>query len=217
MLPSVSSASAWGADEIIRNTEAAWTKVEDYRMRVEVTTFAKDGSTSIEKFIYSFKKPGSIRLDFQEPHPGMTVIYPDKDGKAFVRPSGLLRLFTLHLSLESRLLAVSSGQRIDQTDMGRLIRNIAHSLTDSRVGPKAVTEEGGIIRVRVLAADHFLPGVPTLYHFFIDSRLWLPKRVEEATPAGKKKRVVAFFDVRTNMGIPDDFFRTDSAQEGSGG
>jgi|GEM_PF-443460 len=217
ILPSAAQAASVGPDEIVRNMEAAWSKVEDYRMRVEVTTFAKDGSASMEKFLYGFKKPGMIRLDFREPHPGMTVIYPDKEGKVFVRPSGLLRLFTLHLSLESRLLAVSSGQRIDQTDMGLLIRNIAHSLTDSRSGPISITEEGAIIRVRVLAADHFLPGVRTLYHFFIDSRLWLPERVEEATPSGKKKRVVAFFEVRTNTAIPDDFFRTDGAQEGSGG
>ena len=216
-LPSTAPAETLGADEIIRNMETAYGKVEDYRMGVEVTTFSEDGSTSIEKFLYSFKKPNRIRLDFQEPHPGMTVIYPDEEGKVFVRLPGLLRLFPFHLSVQSRFLADPSGQRIDQTDMGRLIRNIAHSLTDSRLGPMHVTEEGGTIRVRVLAADHFLPGVVTLYHFFIDSRLWLPKGVEEATPAGKKKRVVAFLNVRTNVGIPDDFFRTGGEGSDAGG
>lgn len=197
--------------------ETAYGQVEDYRMRVEVTTFADDGSASIERFLYSFKKPDRIRLDFTEPHPGLTVIYPDEKGKVFVRPSGLARLFTFHLSPENRLLAVSPGQRIDQTDMGRLIRNIADSLTDGRLGPTAIIEEGSVIRVRVLAADHFLAGVATLYEFLIDGRVWLPKGVEEATPSGQKRRTVAFLDLRTNVGIPDEFFHTDSARGDAGG
>ena len=211
------SAAGLSSQEIIRNMETAYGKVEDYRVRVEVTTFADDGSASIERFLYSFKKPNRIRLDFEEPHHGLTMIYPDEKGKVFVRPSGLAHLFSFHLSPKSRLLAVSPGQRIDQTDMGQLIRNIAHSLTDRRLGPAAITEEGSIIRIRVLAADHFVAGVATLYRFLIDGRTWLPKGVEEATPAGKKRRTVAFLDLRTNVGIPDEFFRTDGARGDAGG
>lgn len=210
ILPSVATAGP-SAEEMVRNMEAAYGKVKDYRTTVEVTTFADDGSTSIEKFLYTFKKPDRVRLDFEEPHRGLTLIYPDERGKVFVRPSGLLRLFTIHLSPESRLLADSSGQRIDQTDMGLLIRNIAHSLFDRRLGPVSVTGEGETIRVRVLAADHFLPNVKTLYRFLIDRATWLPKGVEEATPEERKRRVVAFLNLQTNVGIPDTFFRTDGA------
>jgi outer membrane lipoprotein-sorting protein len=216
-LPFAASAAALDAGEIIRNMEAAYGKVEDYRMGVEVTTFADDGSASIEKFLYSFKKPDRIRLDFEKPHPGLVVIFPDEKGKVFVRPPGLAHLFAFHLSPESRLLAVSPGQRIDQTDLGLLIRNIADSLTDRRLGPLTLTEEGSVIRVRVLAADHFLPGVATLYRFLIDRTVWLPIGVEEETPSGRKKRTVAFVHLRTNVGIPDEFFRTDRAGGDAGG
>jgi outer membrane lipoprotein-sorting protein len=59
--------------------------------------------------------------------------------------------------------------------------------------------------------------VATLYQFLIDGRVWLPKGVEEATSAGKKRRTVAFLDLRTNVGIPDEFFRTNNARGDSGG
>jgi outer membrane lipoprotein-sorting protein len=216
-LPSAHPAAGVSAGEIIRNMEKAWAGIDDYRTRVEVTTFADDGSGSVEKFLYSFKKPDRIRLDFEEPHPGLTVIYPDENGKVFVRPSGLARLFTFHLSPESRLLAVSPGQRIDQTDMGRLIRNIARSLTEGRLGRATISEEGGVISIRVLAADHFLAGKATLYRFLIDGKVWLPKGVEEATPSGKMRRIVTFRDLKTNVGIPDDFFRTDGGGDNAGG
>ena len=63
-------------------------------------------------------KPDQIRIDFIRPHPGMVMIYPDKEGRVFIRPSGLARLFRMHVRPDSRLLRVSAGQRIDQRTWG---------------------------------------------------------------------------------------------------
>jgi len=192
--------------EIIHNIETAYEKVEDYRTEVEVRVLTPGGPSKTERFLYSFKKPDWIRFDFEEPHAGMTVIYPDPSGKVLVRPGGVAHLFTFHLSPGSRLLADPSGQRIDQTDLGLLIENIARSLTDESRGPVTIAEEEKVIRIRVLAKDHFLAGVTTLYSFLIDGKIWLPKGVEEATPDNRLKRAVLFHDLRTNVGIPDAFF-----------
>jgi len=202
----------WGAEgppavgEIIHDMEAAYEKVEDYRTEVEVRDFTPGGPSKTERFLYSFKKPDSIRLDFEAPHAGTTMIYPDPSGKVVVRLGGIAHLFTFHLSPGSRLLADPSGQRIDQTDLGLLIENICRSLTHESRGPVTIAEEEKVIRIRVLAKDHFLPGVTTLYSFLIDGKIWLPQGVEEATPDNQLKRVVLFRDLRTNVGIPDAFF-----------
>lgn len=76
-------------------------------------------------------------------------------------------------------MEVSPEQRIDQIDLGLLIRNIAHSLTDPRSGQVEVEREDGYIRLRVLADDHFREGIVTRYQFVVDRELWLPVKVQE--------------------------------------
>jgi len=203
-------AGAIDAATIIDRMDAAYAKVEDYQAHVEVRSFGSDGSVKIERFLYSFKKPKWIRLDMETPHPGMVLVYPDERGKVSVRPSGIMHFLTLHLSPGSHLLKVSAGQRLDQTDMGQLIAKISHSLTDERQGPANIIEEGGALVIRVLALDHFRPGITTLYEFRIDEGFWLPVTVEEATPAGHPERVVTFQDLRINTGITQAFFQAGS-------
>jgi len=122
-------------DTLLKKMESAYDNVNDYRASMEVRTLKRDGSTETERFFYTFKKPKWIRLDFESPHAGMILVYPDKNGKVAVRPAGLAHFLKFHLEPDSRLLKGSSGQRIDQTDIGLLIKNIARSLTDQRRGP----------------------------------------------------------------------------------
>jgi len=203
--PSLRTEAMDGA-AIIGQMEGAYAKVDDYQARVEVKTFESNGSVKVERFLYTFKKPRSIRLDMETPHPGMVLIFPDEKGKVYVRFGGKFPLPALHLSLSSRLLRVSSGQRLDQTDLGQLIANIAHSLTDQEQGPVSIIEEGQGLFIRVLAADHFRPHITTLYEFKIDEALWLPVAIEESTPAGSPERSVVFKGLRINTGITRAFF-----------
>jgi outer membrane lipoprotein-sorting protein len=198
---------AWSSSDteiLLKKMETAYDEVNDYQANVEVRAYRRDGSFETEKFLYTFQKPKWIRLDFESPYSGMILVYPDKNGKVVLR-----RFFTFHLAPDNPLLRVASGQRIDQTDLGLLVRNISHSLTDHRRGPVEVTEDDRDIRIRVLADDHFREGVLTLYQFLIDKKLWLPVRVEESTPDALLERMVIFRNLRTNIGVPDRFFQLD--------
>jgi outer membrane lipoprotein-sorting protein len=203
----LSASSAIDSETFLNRMQAAYAEVRDYQTDVEVRVKKKNGSFEVKKFVYTFKKPNRIRLDFQSPHPGMIVVYPDNNGKVIVQPSGWARFFVLHLSPGSSLLVDSSKQRIDQTDLCLLIKNISHSLNDQRRGPVEISENDGRLEVQVLAEDHFRKGVETLYRFFIDQTLWLPIEVEEFTPAGELKRTVIFRNLRINTGVPDSFFK----------
>ena len=198
---------AWNSSDteiFLKKMEAAYAGVNDYQADLEIRTYLKDGSFETKKFLYTFKKPNWMRLDFQSPHAGMTLVYPDKDGKV-----GVHYFFTLHLSPDSPLLRGASGQRIDQTDLGLLIRNISHSLRDQRKGPVEETEDEKDILLRVLADDHFREGVVTLYRFVIDRNLWLPVEVDESNPGGLLERTIIFRNLKTNISLPDRFFELD--------
>ena len=107
-----------GAETIVRQMQAAWADVHDYRARMLIRTYRDSGSPDTQTFFYTFRKPDQIRIDFIRPHPGMVMIYPDKEGRVFIRPSGLARLFRLHLPPDSPRLVVSAGQRMTRRTWG---------------------------------------------------------------------------------------------------
>ncbi len=204
------STAAWTASDtesLLKKMKATYVGIEDYQTRLEIKVRERDGSLKTKKVLFTFKKPQWIRLDFESPHPGMILVYPDRNGKAVVRPSGWARFFKLRLAPDSFLLKISSGQRIDQTDLGLLIRNISHSLTDRRRGQVEVDKKGGDLRIHVLADNHFREGIVTRYQFLIDGKLWLPVEVEESTPDGIFERLVVFRSLRVNIGVPNSFFQ----------
>ncbi len=207
LFPIETAAQAPNIQGLLNRMESAYAEVTDYQAKMEVRTYGTDNSFKAETFLYTFKKPKRIRLDLESPHPGMVLVYPDHKGKVGVRPSGWASFIKLSLDPDSFLLKVSSGQPIDQTDMGRLIKNISKSLTDEQYSRPEFVEEGTTIRVQVLAENHFRKGVRTRYEFLIDKTKWLPVGVREYTPDKVLERQVIFKDLRINIGVKDSFFR----------
>lgn len=202
--------------EIMARMEAAYARVEGYRTETEVNDYREGEAVGMKRFLYTFRKPNHVRIDMKSPNPGMVLVYPDENGKVAVKPGGWAGFLKLHLSPDNALLRTSAGQRIDQTDLGLLIRNIGHSLTDRRRGESKVIEEEGRVRIEVPAEDHFMAGVVTLYHFTIDTARWLPVEIKEFTPDGVLKRTVIFRNMQTASAIPDSLFRIEGGNPGDG-
>lgn len=204
-----SSGDPLEAGDLFKKMETAYARVTDYQTRVEVKTYKGNGFLKTEKFLYTFKKPNRIRLDFESPYSGLILVYPDEKGKVVVQPPGLARFIRLHLAPDNTHLVGPSGQRVDQTDLGLLIHHIIRSLTNLRRGPADIAEKNGEVRIRVSADNPFRRGVITFYQFSIDKDLWLPTKVEESTPDGHLLRIVSFENLRLNTGVPDNFFQLD--------
>jgi len=197
----------YDVETVLKKMEAAYDEVKDYQTEVEVTIYNKDGSFKTEKSLYTFKKPKWIRLDFESSHPRMILVYPDRNGKVLMRLPGLLPVLTFHLTLDDPLLKTPSGQRIDQTDLGLLIKNIRHSLTDQRRGPVSISEDKDTIQIQVLANDHFREGVETTYQFLISKERWFPVEVGRSTPIGVQEGRIIFRNIRININVPDNLFQ----------
>ena len=210
-----SAPEAWPAcrsdsvDALILDVKSAWAAVDDYRTRVEVDEVKPEGGREIRKFEYVFKKPNKIRILMESPDRGTILVYPDETGRVAVKPGGLLGFLRPRLDPGSYLFTGSSNQRLDQTDLGLLIENIARSVGADRLGPATLAEDGSVVRIDVLAADHFRKGAMTRYNFMIDRSQCLPVEVVESTPAGKRTRTVVFRALELNRGAPDSLFTLD--------
>ncbi len=193
--------------DLLKNMASAYAEVIDYQAKMEIRTYNTGNSFKAQKFRYTFKKPKRIRIDLESPRSGTVLVYPDHKGKVGIRPSGWARFFKFSLAPDSFLLKVSSGQPIDQTDMGLLIGNISKSVTHERHGRPELEDEGKYIRIHVLADNHFREGARTRYQFLIDKMKWLPVEVSESTPEGVLERQVFFRDLKVNIGVKDSFFQ----------
>ena len=202
----VPSAPAVTVEGVLKHMSDTYARVETYQTEVEEQTHEAGGAVKRRLFLYSFQKPNRIRLDFRSPHPGMTLVYPDHKGRVVVRPSGWAGFMTWRLAPGSFFLKVSSGQRIDETDMGRLIENITGSVTVKKRGPLKLWVAEGQIRIRVISENHFREGVLTRYIFGIGRRSWLPVFLEEARVDGLLERTVRFRRLVVNPGFPEGFF-----------
>ena len=196
-------------ENILSRMRNAFEGVRDYRTDVEIWSSGKDGFLMRKKFQYTFKKPNRIRIEMEYPHGGMVLVYPDADNKVFVRPGGWARFFTFALAPDDYFLRESSGQRIDQTDLGLLIRNITRSVKNARDGKLKISKQGAHFRIRVLADNHFREDVSTLYTILIDRTSWLPVEIEESTPEGTLERKIIFRNLKINIDVQDRFFRAD--------
>jgi len=194
---------------ILARLDAAYAKVDSYQTAMEVREYRKGKYQESKRFLYTFRKPNQLRIDMQSPQPGTILVYPDRGGKVTLRPGGWTGFVTLHLAPDNSMLASGSGQRIDQSDFGLLLRNMRHSLAERRRGEIGLSESEGRVSIEVLADDHFLPGVQTLYRFVIDSSRWLPLEVHESTPGGAPKRVSRYGNLRTSLTVSDSFFRVE--------
>ena len=194
---------------LVANMEAAYAAVKDYRASVHVRLYHENRTPETQEFLYTFLKPNRIRMDIEAPRKGWILSYPDKNGKVVVHPAGWLGFLELHLAPDSSLILASSGQPINQTDMGLLIRNMAGSLTMKRRGPVEVSEKDATLEIRVLADDHIKKGIVTRYTFRIDENLWLPVGIVESTPDGVNKRSIEFHDLRINTGVSPSYFLAD--------
>lgn len=202
--------AAPGPQELVERMETAYEQVQDYQTQLVIVGFGNDASFQERHILlYTFKKPNKVRIDFIRPHRGMTIVYPDKSGRVVVRPKKWLPLFTFHISPYDSLLEVSPGQHINQTDLGMLIRNISHSLTDMLLGDLEITEDDKHVTIRVLSDNPFQRGNATRYEFLVDLNLWLPVGVKESSSSRVLRRTVTYENLRFNRRVADSFFELD--------
>ncbi len=205
--PASSATASIDPQTVLRRMEASYGNTLDYRAHLVISGFGGDPSfRTPHKVRYVFKKPNRIRIDFEHPHPGMTIVYPDALGRVVVRPIRGLSSLLFHFRADSAMVEISPGQQVHQTDLGLLIENIGRSVGSLMVGDLHVEENRDLLLIRVLSDNPFARGTPTRYTYTIDKRLWLQVAVEESTVAWVLKRKVVYEDLKINTGVKDGAF-----------
>jgi outer membrane lipoprotein-sorting protein len=202
-------AAAGDEDRILavaQNMEDGFKKLEDYTCEVEQIFYQNGVENQRYVFKFYFKKEKKIRVDFFQPHSGLTIFYHDEDKEATVRPFRSLSPLKFRLSVDNPLLKTLAGQRLNQTDMGYFIKFILKNLRGVEQKENEFREDGERVEFLFWALDYIEEKSLEKYRISISKRHWLPIRIERFNLEDKRLEVTDIKNYVLNAHLQDKFF-----------
>jgi outer membrane lipoprotein-sorting protein len=189
--------------DLIDTVINTYENIESYQV-----TLRTSSNNSAEEIKYYFKKPGYVRMEFIKPHKGAVLVYNPFKQKARLMPFGFLRFFVLTLDPGNRLIKSSTGHRVDESDIGALLKMVkrlqtqgnAVTLKDETVGNRQT------VHVRVEGEGDFNVDGIHKYLLWLDKETLMPLKVSVYNTQGKFIEELIMDDLQINIEFPGDFF-----------
>ena len=191
---------------VAQNMEAAFKKLEDYTCEVEQIFYQDGVENQRNLFKVYFKKEKKIRVDFSQPHNGLTIFYNDEDKEATVMPLRFLSVLKFRLSIDNPLMKTLSGQQINQTGMGYFIKFILKNLKSVEQKENDFREDGERVEFLFWALDYIEEKSIEKYRISISKKYWLPIRIERYNLEDKPLEVSDLRNYVLNAHLQDKFF-----------
>jgi outer membrane lipoprotein-sorting protein len=191
---------------VAQNMEAAFKKLEDYTCEVEQIFYQDGVENQRYLFKFYFKKEKKIRVDFSQPHSGLTIFYHDEDKEAIVMPLRLLAGLRFRLSIDNPLMKTLAGQRINQTDMGYFIKFVLKNLKSVDQKENEIREDNERIEFLFWAMDYIEEKFPEKYRISISKKYWLPIRIERYNSEDRHLEVTDIRNYVLDAHLEDRFF-----------
>ncbi len=202
-------ATAGDEDRILavaENMETAFKELEDYTCEVEQIFYQDGVENQRYLFKFYFKKEKKIRVDFSQPHSGLTIFYHDEEREATVIPLRSLPGLKFRLSIDNHLLKTLAGQRISQTDMGYFIKFMFKNLRSVKQKENEFREDNERVEFLFWAMDYIEEKFPEKYRISISKKYWLPIRIERFNSEGRHLEVTDIKNYVLNADLQDKFF-----------
>ncbi len=185
MLPLVLvSMTAAVEDDPIAASLACVDALEGYRL-----TLRSQGERGEEVIHYSYCRPGYVRMDLESPYRGAVLIYRPDTGKVqlwpFGSPGGRAGL---SLRPTNRMVRSARGHRVDQSDVGTLLRNVQRLQAQGstrRLEP-ATLDGQRVQHVVVETEPGRSPGEVARYELWLDDDTLFPRRVASYDRRGER-------------------------------
>ncbi len=179
-------------------------QLQSYQVMVRSVS-ARDETKVIR---YSYRKPGSVRMDFSTPHAGAVLIYNPDNGKVKLWPFGAGTFPVLNLSPTDSLITDENGHRVDRSDIGVLLNNIRRLQqggTNTLVGEEALAGKP-TLHLSVIGPEGKAVDAVHRYEVWFDNQSGLPAKVVSYGLGGKLLETVLMEAMAIDVRFPPDFF-----------
>jgi outer membrane lipoprotein-sorting protein len=191
---------------VAQNMETAFNKLEDYTCEVEQIFYQNGVENQRYRFKFYFKKEKKIRVEFSQPHSGLTIFYRDEEKEATVMPLRSLSGLKFRLSVNNPLMKTLAGQRINQTDMGYFIKFMFKNLRSVEQKGNEFWEDNERVEFLFLAWDYVEEKSAEKYRISIAKKHWLPIRIERYNSEDRRLEVTDIKNYVLNARLQDSFF-----------
>jgi outer membrane lipoprotein-sorting protein len=203
LITSANAAATTPADPIVL-AQQQLAQIAAYQCRID--SRSAQGDRTLMR--YSYRKPGYVRMDFSEPHRGAVLIYAPDSGKVRVWPFGIGTLPVLSLSPSNSLVQGPNGHRVDQSDVGTLLRNIRHLQQGGKttvIGKETLAGQA-VLHLSILgAAGASIDGVHR-YEVWLEDSHGFPTKVVSYDTDDREMETVMMDALVFNLHFPADFF-----------
>lgn len=172
-------------------------------------TLRSQGSGGEEVIRYSYQHPGYVRMDMETPYRGAVLIYRPDTGKVQLWPFGSPgRRPGLSLRPTNRMVRSSRGHRVDQSDVGTLLRNVQQLQQhgNARLLEPTTLDEHPVQHVVVEAEPGRTVHEVARYDLWLDEETLFPRRVISYDRRGERLESVHLEDVELDPAFPPDHF-----------
>lgn len=175
-------------------------QLEGYRLQLR-----SEGPGGNQQLRYAYRKPGLVRMDVQSPYAGAVLIYRPLSQQVRLWPFGL-SWPSVGLSPAHPLVTSSRGHRVDQSDVGVLLRRV---LQLQQAGALAL-QESATFRGR--AVWHLVitgpagPNGVARYELWLDQPSLFPLKVISSDERGNRLETVWLEQIELDPVFPDNFF-----------
>lgn len=196
---------AASAADLVGEAVARYSAVASYT--VTLRSYAERGGPFREIIRYAYRKPGWVRMDFRLPHAGMVLIYDPERNAVRLWPFGP-RGPGFSLDPGSWLLASAGGHRVDRSDIGALLAQVAalreQGSTES-LGEEALS---GRTTVHLRITGHGETEVEGVHRFdlWLDPNSLMPLKAEAYDRRGVPVDLVLMDDLELNVALPRQVF-----------
>lgn len=167
------------------------------------------GRRGEEVIRYAYRRPGFIRMDLVSPYPGAVLIYSPETRRVRLWPFGSPeRRAGLSLSPLNPLVRSARGHRVDQSDVGTLLRNVQrlHRRGTLRLLGEAPIDGRRSYHLVVQGDEGHRVGEVAGYELWLDAETLFPRRVISTDRRGGLLERVQLEQIVIDPALPADFF-----------
>lgn len=154
-----------------------------------------------------FYKAGFIKMEFIRPFPGIILIYNPVQKEVRLKPLKIAGRI-MSLSPDNPLIRSSAGHRIDESDIGSLLKAIAtlQSHGETFISGTQCISGQQVLQIRITGSGSFAFRGIHQYDLWLDNNTYLPIKAVSYYPNGDLIEELFLDDLITDPELPDELF-----------
>lgn len=172
-------------------------------------TLRSQGTRGEEVLHYTYQRPGFVRMDMVRPFRGAVLIYDPHEHEVRLWPFGNPeRRSGLTLSPGNRLVRSARGHRVDESDVGTLLRNVQRLRQQGQLRQLGEETLGGhsVHHLEVEGEESHVVGDVARFELWLDDQTLFPRKVISYDRQGARIESVQMEDIVIDPVLPSNVF-----------